>query len=285
MEEKPYKANAELILAGALRKLSHARCLHSILIIADSQGWQPQDDGYYIISFFELHKLSRGVFDNWKGYLDALTEIKQTLEIDWGQLSQRYSQINIAGKSGVITDVIVETDLAGDPVDGRLKFTLSPAVVERLIKPQWFGQVDHSFLFALRSNYAFNAYLLASLNVIEKDSKKTEFFSKAYTLNEWRKLLGSGDAYAEPSQFVAKVLRRTELALSKVECFDGSYLKVDWIKTPRGLYQMAIKRTKERIKRKETKPKLSAQQKERKPIADEDVLKEFEALMNRKPSA
>lgn len=248
MENKPYKASAELILTGALGDVAHAKILHAILILADARKWTPEPDGYYHITTYELHKLTRKVYNGWKPYLEALTYIRQNLEIDWDALSRRHPKINIAGKSAVITDAIVEKDLAGEPIDGLIKFTLSPAVVERLIKPEWFGQVDATILFRIHGNYAFNAYLVAALTVIEKDSKNDEFYSKAYTMDEWRNLLGSGEAYQLPSQFRSKVFKRVSESLKKIEGFDGSYLHISWGETRRGLFQMRVIRTKEKPK-------------------------------------
>ena len=177
--------------------------------------------------------------------------IRDNVRLDWGHLSRKVGGFNRAGDTPIITEVYAELDLGGGFEE--LAFALPSTLVQDVIKPHWFGQVDTRVLFSLKSNYAFNAYLYASLTVVEKDKTKSEFFSKAFTLDEWRELLGSGKAYPAEAHFRAKVFRRTEAQLLKMpRDSEGLYMVIRWIETKGGLYQMHVKRKRDRQKIKAT---------------------------------
>ena len=239
-KKTPYRVSGPLVLSGALSKMSESKCLHALFVLAQGQGWEADSRGMYRIRLGELHRLTGKTHRKWHQYLDTLTRIRDNVRLDWGHLSRKVGGFNRTGDTPLVTEVFAELDLAGGFEE--IAFALPSSLVEDVIKPHWFGQVDTGVLFSLRSNYAFNAYLYASLTVIEKDKTKSEFFSHAYPIDEWREILGSGDAYPAPAHFRAKVFKRTEASILKARDVDGFYLSVKWIETKMGLYQMHVKR-------------------------------------------
>jgi len=250
-KEIVYRVSGPLLLSGALSKVSESKCLHALFVLAQGQDWKPDRQGMYRVRLGELHRLTGKTHKRWDEYMNTFQSIRDNVRLDWGHLSRKVGGFNRAGDTPIITEVYAELDLGGGFEE--LAFALPSTLVEDVIKPHWFGQVDTRVLFSLKSNYAFNAYLYASLTVIEKDKTKSEFFSKAFTLDEWRVLLGSGKAYPAEAHFRAKVFRRTEVQLLKMpRDSDGLHMVIRWIETKGGLYQMHVRRKRDRQKIKAT---------------------------------
>jgi hypothetical protein len=242
-----YRVSGPLVLSGALSKISEAKCLHALFILAQGRKWEPDAKGMYRVRLGELHRLTGKTHKRWDEYLETLQTIRDNVRLDWGHLSKTVGGFNRAGDTPLITEAYAELDLGGGFEE--IAFALPAGLIDDVIKPHWFGQVDTKVLFSLKSNYAFNAYLYASLTVIEKDRTKSTFHSKAFSIDEWRELLGSGSAYPAEAHFRAKVFRRTELQLLKVpRDTDGYFMDIKWIETASGLYQMRVRRMRDRKK-------------------------------------
>lgn len=266
-----YKVSGPLILSGALSDVSSSKCLHALFVLAQGRNWKPDSRGMYRVTIGELHRLTGKTCARWSDYLKTFNYIRDTVRLDWGHLSRQVGGFNRVGDTPLLTECYAEMDLGGGFLE--ISFSLPSSLIHDVIKPHWYGQVDTSVLFSLRGNYAFNAYLFASLTVIEKDSKRSEFYSKAYSINEWREILGSGDSYPYPSHFRAKVFKRTEAQLKDVKGVDGRKLNVSWVQSDSGFWQMKVQRLKRSAKR-----VGSFKAPERPSKASQDVLDTIDAL-------
>jgi hypothetical protein len=243
--KRPYKASGSLVLNGALSTLQKAKTYHALLVLAAGKNWKYDERGRMVVSVNDLHRLTKGTCGDWDGYRDVLDEIRKTAELDWDHLSNlsrgRFSR---SGKVPLLSESHVERDLAGKPA--AIVFRISQDLVEDLIKPHWYGQVDTKVLFSIHSNYAFHAYLYACLTVVEKDANKDEFFSNAHDLNTWREILGVPEGtYKEPSKMRAFVFRRVEEKILEKTKEADVPLKINWVKTTKGFYQMRVCRLKQ----------------------------------------
>jgi hypothetical protein len=128
-------------------------------------------------------------------------------------------------------------------------FRISQDLVEDVIRPSWYGQVRADILFRQKSNYAFNAYLYASLYVVEKDSSRSEFYGPALPLHEWRTVLGvPPETYPYAAHFRAFIFRRTEAQILKTTKGTDTPLEIEWKECTGDTYQMVVKRAPRPVK-------------------------------------
>lgn len=245
VSQKPekYKVSGPLILSGGLTTTSRAKCYHALLILGQMAGWKPDSRGEYRVSLGELHRLTHGTHKRWQDYLNTLRHIRDTVRLDWGHLSRTVGGFNRSGDSPILYDVRAELDMAGE--FQKLVFVLPKTLIEDIIRPHWYGQVDPAILFSQKSNYAFHAYLFACLTTIEKDEAKKEFHSKAYSIEEWREILGVPEgANRLPSQMRKNVFARIQTQIAKTTKDTDSPICIEFSKTKTGLYQMRVRRLK-----------------------------------------
>jgi hypothetical protein len=247
-QDVTYKVSGPLILSGGLQTTSQAKCYHALLVLAQMKGWKADARGMMRVTMGELHRLTGGTCKDWQAYRDTLDEIRRTVELDWGHLSViSRGKFNRSGKCPILSECYVDLDLAGEPVE--VAFRVSQDLIEDVIRPSWYGQVRPDVLFRQKSNYAFNAYLYASLYVVEKDSAKTEFYGPAVSSFEWRSILGVPDGtYPRPAHFRAFVFRRTEEQIAKTTKDTDTPLSVEWRECSGGTYQMVVKRVQRPVK-------------------------------------
>ena len=244
----PYKVSGPLILSGGLQTTSQAKCYHGLLVLAQMKGWKVDARGMMHVPMGELNRLTGGTCKDWEAYRDTLDAIRRTVELDWGHLSAiSRGKFNRSGKCPILSECYVDLDLAGEPVE--VAFRISQDLVEDVIRPSWYGQVRPEILFRQKSNYAFNAYLYASLYVIEKNVNNAEFFGQALPLHEWRNILGVPDGtYPTPAHFRAFVFRRTEAQIAKTTKDTETPLKIEWRACAGETYQMVVKRAQKALK-------------------------------------
>lgn len=238
-----YKASSTLILHGGFKNIIEAKCYHGLLVLASFRGWKYDTKGEMRIGIGELHRLTRHTCSDWSEYLTVLRRIKDTAKLDWGHLSRVVGGFNRIGDVNILSEVRADLDLAGQFQE--IVFRIPAALLEDVIKPKWFGQVNPEILFSIKSNYAFNAYLFACLTVIEKDTTKDIFFSDAKPLAEWAAILGADEM---PTwRFKQDIFKRTEKQIEKATQNTDEPIEIiftDEHTSRRGLYQMVVKRVK-----------------------------------------
>lgn len=229
-------------MSGGLRTKAQAKCYHALLVLAQLKGWRYDDRGMMRVTVGDLHRLTRHACGTWEEYRDTLNSIRSTVELDWGHLSElSKGRFNRSGKVSILSEVHVDLDLVGEAKE--VVFRIPKDLLDDVIRPSWYGQVDPAILFRQKSNYAFHAYLFACLTVIEKDIKKDAFFSGAYSMNEWREILGVEEGInTAANQFRRNIFRRVEEQITKTTADTDTPLEIRFIQTPRGLYQMQVRR-------------------------------------------
>jgi len=244
VDKVSYKASGSLILSGSLRTKAQAKCYHALLVLSQLKKWKYDDRGMMRVTVGELHRLTRHACGTWQEYRDTLNSIRTTAELDWGALSElsngRFAR---SGKVSVLSEVHVDLDLIGEAKE--VVFRIPQDLLEDVIRPSWYGQADPAILFRQRSNYAFHAYLYACLTVIEKDASKDTFFSPAYSMDQWRDILGVEEGInTPPNQFRRNIFRRVEEQIKKTTEDTETPLEIQFFETKKRskLYQMRVKR-------------------------------------------
>jgi hypothetical protein len=246
LTKKNYHASAPLVLSGGLTSKAATKCYHAIIALAQFTGWQGSEgEGgryEYRISLSDLHKLTHNTHKRWEEYIKTFEDIRDTIRLNWAHLAPRDANVKRFGTTPILSEAYVECRKGSPAV---LVVVIPRPVLEDLIKPYRYGQIEASVLFKLRSNYAFNAYLNAGLVTIEKDQTKNVFYSPAYTIDEWRELLGvEKDVYPQPSKFKAFVFRRAEQAIKKETADSNRPMTIKFAETGKksGKYQLVVKR-------------------------------------------
>jgi hypothetical protein len=267
-----YRASSVLILSGGFKNIVEAKCYHGLLVLASLKGWKYDSKGEMRVGIGELHRLTKHACENWSEYLFALRRIKDTARLDWGHLSRVVGGFNRVGDVNILSEVRADMDLAGHFQE--IVFRIPAALLEDVIKPRWFGQVNPEILFSIKSNYAFNAYLFACLTVIEKDKSKEVFWSDARPIKEWAELLGAEEMPAW--RFKQDIFKRTEINIEKATRNTDEPIGIEFTdsETSRGLYQMKVTRLKKRIDAPKVSPKKQfEQEQEAKRIAEYELAK------------
>lgn len=237
-----YKTSAGLVLSGGFKSITESKCYHGLLILCQINNWKSNSRGEYRISLNNLHKLTQKACNNWEEYLRVFDRIKE-VQLEWAHLSKRIGGFNRVGKVGILSESWAELDLSGKFQE--IVCIIPQALILDVIQPQWYGQVNPEILFSIHSNYAFNAYLFASCTIVEKDSKKDEFWSEARTIQDWRELLGVEEGkYVSGHAFRSKIFRRIENQIKKTTDKTDEPIEIEFsdVSCTKGLYQMRVRR-------------------------------------------
>lgn len=230
------------MLSGGFKNIVEAKCYHGILVLAQLQDWTHDERGEMRINLSSLHKLTKHACERWESYLKVLQRIKDTITLDWGILSNSVGGFNRVGNINILSEVRAEMDLVGN--FSEIAFRIPAVLLEDVIKPKWFGQVNPEILFSIKSNYAFNAYLHASLTIIEKDSRKHVFWSPSLPIDDWKLILGADETMPN-SRFRANVLNRVESAIKRTTKNTDEPIDIKFIATAKkNHYQMRVSRLK-----------------------------------------
>lgn len=228
-------------MSGGLTTLPAAKAYHGLLVLAASKGWEYDRLGEMSISLADLHRLTNKVCPTWEEYLQVLVRIRDTVRLDWENLSRSIDGLHRVGTTPILSEVQADRDAEGD--FSRIIFRIPQALVEYVIKPKWYGQVDPRILFSLKSNYAFHAYLYASVTVVEKDNTKDEFFSHVRSQSEWEEILGISEPMP-PNRFRQNILRRIEKSIAKTITKTDNPIRLEFLtdKCAKNCYQMRVVR-------------------------------------------
>lgn len=248
---RPYNAGAPLVLSGGLNTKAAAKCYHALIALMQLHGLRGNSNAKnqyeYRVGIHELHILTQQTHKNWDEYLKTFEGIRDEVRLKWAELAKPNAKVNRIGTTPILSECYIEKDLINLP--DQLVFAIPGAIVEDIIKPYQFGQLDKKVLFGLRSTYAFNAYLNACLLTIEKNVDQDKFYSRAFDLNEWRSLLGvKDDLYPEPSKFKAFVFKRASKSIQEATKDSANPIKISWKETATrsGRFQMLVQRQKKR---------------------------------------
>jgi len=181
-----HKISGSLILSGAMEKIEQSKLLHAALIIACYNDWKVDKRGYFKISMYQLHRLT-GSFHNYDDIIKTADYIKRNVELDWAKFYTHERYIR-KGHVSVISHAFLEYDKKDKKA--YLLYKITEEVLEYVIKPNWWASINLNILFSIKSNYAFQTYLIACLYSDKKGNKR---YSHAYTIKEWRELLAIPD--------------------------------------------------------------------------------------------
>ena len=226
-------------MSGGFTSITQAKTFHGLLVLSQAKNFKYNENGEMRVSINELHRLTRKACIKWDDYLKTMKELEE-VQLDWGHLSRLYD-FNRAGLVRIVSESRADLDLAGQAMD--IVFRIPAALLNDVIRPSLYGQVDPSILFSLRSNYAFNAYLHAGMVVIHKDSKKSVFHSHARPISEWKEIMGADEAMPA-YRFRTNVFRRVEKQIDKATHNTEEPIEMEFtdIDCEKGLYQMCVKR-------------------------------------------